>query len=422
MPFETVLEIEAATLFAFGAGLLLGVLGCKLWRGSQERIAARVLTEGDARRAAETEALLDGVKLAFGEISLDTFRRLADHLLGQAQTSLAGERRLQGQQLAAERAELEGRLKSILAQFERMQNLVRELERDRASKFGELQSELKRAGERARELTETTRSLADTLVNSRARGQWGERLADDVLRAAGFVEGISYRRQAAVRDGLRRPDFTILLPQGLVVHMDVKFPFDNWQRSLEARSEESRIRHEASFVRDVRSKIVEVAKRDYVAPSEGTLEIALLFVPNEEVFAAILRLAPALVDEGLAKGVVLVSPLTLFAVLAVIRQATETFTLSRHAREIASILSGLKGAWRDYVGEHEKLGRRIEELVKAYQLLSLARRDKVERALARLDDLPSSTTPDNARAGHSDGDAQAPLPAPFREEKLTSDD
>ena len=34
-----------------------------------------------------------------------------------------------------------------------------------------------------------------------ARGQWGERMADDVLRLAGFVEGVNYRKQTAVAGG-----------------------------------------------------------------------------------------------------------------------------------------------------------------------------------------------------------------------------
>ncbi len=129
-----------------GLGILIGLLIGALWRGGQTRLARRLLGEGEAQRQAETEALLDGVKLAFGDISLDTFRRLSEQMLSQAQAALSAERRLQGQQLSAERAESEARLRTMLGQLERMQVLIRDIERDREQKFGRLESELRLAG------------------------------------------------------------------------------------------------------------------------------------------------------------------------------------------------------------------------------------------------------------------------------------
>ena len=50
-------------------------------------------------------------------------------------------------------------------------------------------------------LTKRTDNLNDVLSNSQARGQWGERLAEDMLRAAGFVEGVNYEKQATIEIG-----------------------------------------------------------------------------------------------------------------------------------------------------------------------------------------------------------------------------
>jgi DNA recombination protein RmuC len=372
-----------------GLGILFGLLIGALWRGGQARLARRLLGESEAQRQAETEALLDGVKLAFGDISLDTFRRLSEQMLSQAQSALGAERRLQGQQLSAERAESETRLRTMLGQLERMQALIRDIERDREQKFGRLESELRIAGERAQSLAATTQQLADALSNTRARGQWGERMAEDVLRLAGMQEKVSYLRQAATPSGTR-PDFTLLLPDGLVVHMDVKFPFDNYLRSLQAPDADARQRLEGAFLKDVRTRIGEVASRDYVAPDAGTIDMALLFIPNEQVFGAMLSLAPLLVDEALGKRVVLVSPLSLFAVLAVIRQATASFRMSRSARELAAGLEAFRNGWRAYQVESLRVGQRLEEAQKAFQLLTVMRRERLEREIDRLDALTRS--------------------------------
>jgi DNA recombination protein RmuC len=384
MPTALTLELVAATTFltGLGGGVVIGLL----WRGSQVRATRQLLAEAERRRQAETEALLDGVKLAFGDISLDSFRRIADQLQAQVQAHASAERRLQGQQLQAERLEYGQRLDALLLQFERMQGLVRELEKARAGKLAELETELRRAGEQAGELAATTRGLAELLGRTRWRGQWGERLAEDVLRAAGLVEGISYRRQAALPDG-RRPDFTILLPQGRVVHLDVKFPLDNWRRAVETPDEAARSRFEAAFLRDVRARIAELAARGYADPAQGSLDLVLLLIPNDQVLAAALDLAPQLVEEALDKRVVLLSPLTLLATLAIIRQATESFRIAESAGEIVALLRGFRGAWRAYRDELERLTRRLDEAQRALQQLTGERTRVLERELDRLDAL-----------------------------------
>ena len=47
-------------------------------------------------------------------------------------------------------------------------------------------------------LSTSTQSLREALANPKARGQWGERMAEDVLRLAGFIEHVNYEKQTAV--------------------------------------------------------------------------------------------------------------------------------------------------------------------------------------------------------------------------------
>ena len=62
-------------------------------------------------------------------------------------------------------------------------------------------------------------------------------MAEDVLRLAGFIENVNYRKQRAVDGGSGRPDFTFELPKGHVLYMDVKFPLAAYLRFLEATSD-----------------------------------------------------------------------------------------------------------------------------------------------------------------------------------------
>jgi DNA recombination protein RmuC len=381
--------MPSETLFALGvlAGLVLGTAVGLLLAGGRRRLARSLLSQAEAQRQAETEALLDGVKHAFADISQDLTRRAAEDLTRLAQTQLAGERRLQGQQLQAERAEYEARIGNVLVQLERMQTLIRELERDRAAKFGLLTAELKTAGERAQALAATTHKLAQALASPKRRGQWGERMAEDLLRLCGLVENVSYRREARIEGTMRRPDFTLLLPEDRVLHMDVKFPLDNYMRSLEAEGTDSQTRLRQAFLRDVRARIAEVSGRDYVAPANGTLDFALLFLPNEQLFGAVIELDPDLLDEALRKGVVLVSPTTLFAVLAIVREMVASFHATRASREILELLTTFRTAWTDYVSQQQRFGQRLEEVTREFQGLLGQRRQRLDGVVGKVETL-----------------------------------
>ena len=122
----------------------------------------------------------------------------------------------------------------MTTKLEDASKLMKELEKDRAEKFGELAEQLKKTGEQTTRLTETTVTLREALSSTKARGQWGERMAEDVLRLAGLIENVNYVKQKAIEEGQARPDFTFLLPNHMKLNMDVKFPLDNYMKFLEA--------------------------------------------------------------------------------------------------------------------------------------------------------------------------------------------
>ncbi len=267
--------------------------------------------------------------------------------------------------------------------FERVDALVRELERDREAKFGELAAQLRMATQQTATLSDTAARLREALAGTKSRGQWGERMAEDVLRAAGLVEHVNYRKQAATGDG-GIPDFTFLLPGGQVCHMDVKFPLDNYVRALEAESDLDRQRHLKQFRHDVRQRVSELSQRQYEL-AEDSLDVVLLFIPNEQVYAAMHELDPSLLDGALARNVVLCSPGTLFAVLAVMRQAAETFRLQQRSREIVALLGGFAKQWRAFTEHMDRVGRRLDALQKDYDAMAGVRRRQLERQLDRVE-------------------------------------
>ena len=115
--------------------------------------------------------------------------------------AIAGDRL--DQHARAGTAELDLRTQDINRQLVQVTELVATLQKDRANQHGELLSGLDAARRASTELAGTTGQLREALASPKARGAWGERMAEDVLRRAGMVEGINYRKQTV---GGRRAD------------------------------------------------------------------------------------------------------------------------------------------------------------------------------------------------------------------------
>ena len=126
-------------------------------------------------------------------------------------------------------------------------------------------------------------------------------MADDVLRTAGMVEGVTYRKQTGDRRRRRSPTSRFFLPGGRMLHMDVKFPVDNYLRHLEAdhRPRAGRRRPRPSC------GTCATGSRSCPAASyidaDDTLDEVLLFIPNESVWAFIHEQDPQLLDVAMAR-------------------------------------------------------------------------------------------------------------------------
>ncbi|MDH4148288.1 MAG: DNA recombination protein RmuC, partial [Acidimicrobiia bacterium] len=250
----------------------------------------------------QAEVVRQAVADALGSLRADTgehVQQAVHTLMALAGDTLDG--RLQAGQTHIDHRneQISAQLEGLQAELRRVNTTVETLQREKAEQHGALVSGLEETIRQSQSVARTTQSLREALSSTKARGQWGERLADDVLRLAGFVEGVSYRRQVATSVG-SVPDFTFPLPGGLVLHMDVKFPFDNYVRYLEAGGGADGQPQLNQFLRDARSRVKELGGRGYIRPGE-TLDYVLLFIPNEAVYGFLHEHNPALADFALGQ-------------------------------------------------------------------------------------------------------------------------
>jgi DNA recombination protein RmuC len=386
-----ILMTSMDTLLSLISGILAGALIAislgYLYIRHARSLAERMLSADSEQRAREVQVLLDRVKDAFGALSLEALGRNNGEFLRLANETLARQAVAGVKELEGKKGLIDATLQQIEKDLSGVQNLVSALEKDREHKFGEVTAQLRRTADETERLRDTADHLRRALASREVRGQWGQRMAEDVLRLAGFIEGVNYVKQRAVPTGSTIPDFTFLLPQNLRLNMDVKFPLDNYVQYVEAEAESDRLQAKRRFLSDVRDRIKEVTSRDYINPADNTIDYALVFIPNEQLYAFINENDHDVMDDALRQKIILCSPLTLYAILAVIRQAVDNFNLEKTAAQILALLGGFSRQWELFVASMEKMGRRIEEAQQEYHVLTATRRRGLERPLRQIDAL-----------------------------------
>ncbi|MBI2860860.1 MAG: DNA recombination protein RmuC [Chloroflexi bacterium] len=341
--------------------------------------AAIVLVINRSRKKDMEDSFSALSRRALSENSTE-FLKLASQSLSALSQAGAG-------QLEEKKKLIDQTLEAIKAELSKVERSVAESEGKREKAFGEMSARLKQAAEQTGKLQDTTSKLQMVLANTRARGQWGERMAEDILRFAGLVEGVNYVKQAVLETGTSRPDYTFLLPQGLKVNMDVKFPLDNYLQYVNEESEPARQGHQERFLRDARQRIKEVATRDYINPEDNTVDYCLVFVPNEQVYGFINENDRSILDDALRSKVIFCSPLSLYAILAVMRQAVDNFALEQTADRMLSLFGAFNEQWARFKESMDKMGARIRQADEEYGRLTSTRRRALERPLRQIDDL-----------------------------------
>ena len=327
----------------------------------------------------EATALL---KSNFAEISLDTLAKTTDMLSGR----LKSEREISAKEISGQKEVIEKRIDTLNGELLKLTGLINNMENSRNMQMGELKSIIDDSRAKTRELFNVTNGLKETLSSKQGRGQWAERMADDVLNYAGLKEGINYIRQQKSDVTGKRPDFTFLLPNGTTLNMDVKFPYDNYKRYMESPENEKPY-YAKEFIKDVKNHIKAISGREYIDTENGTVNCAIMFIPNEKIYTFIFDSAPELIDMASKEGVMICSPVTTISVLAVIRQAAENFVMEKRAKDLMQAMGSFRKEWIKYSDGFTKLGDLIGKVSTEYDSLRTTRNNKLETSMNKLETL-----------------------------------
>jgi len=348
--------------------------------------------EETRRGIEEQKVLLESAEEKFAEtfkaLSHDALKENTEEFKKFATSSLKAQSDLGAKELQGKRELIEQSVESMGRKLQDLQGKFEQIGQGNIEKITEVSELIKVHSEITEKLGETTAGLKATLASAQKRGEWGERMAEDVIRLVGLVEGINYSKQKTLERSAGRPDFTFFLPNNLKINMDVKFPFDNYVHYVEATSDHDRKRFKDELVKNVRTMVKDVgSKRDYIDTAHNTVDYAIIFIPNEQVYSFINESDPTIMDESLKQKIILCSPFTLYAVLAVVRHAVENFNLEQTASAILKHLGDFYKQWNLYKDGFKKMGDKLDQARKEYDALDSTRGRALERPLRKIDEL-----------------------------------
>jgi DNA recombination protein RmuC len=329
------------------------------------------------------ELLITSIKDTFGAISIKALRSNTEDFLKFARQLFSQQTENNSQNLQNKKELFDASVKQIEKQLRLMQEHIHKVETERVNIFGKLAEQLKLNREQTQLLSETTNSIHNALSNSQQRGQWGERMAEDILRFSGLLEGVNYYKQKKVAFGKSRPDYTFLLPNNRLVNMDVKFPLDKYLIFVKTNEQ----KYKAEFLKDVRARIKEVTNRDYIDTANNTVDYALIFIPNEHIYSFILENDIEILDIALSQKAILCSPLTLYAILAIIRQSVENFNLQETANDILKLLNDFYKQWTLYTEKMENMGKKLKDAQTEYDILLTTRTSGLDKLFDKVEQL-----------------------------------
>ena len=301
----------------------------------------------------------------------------------QSKQVLAGEKEAIKVDLENKQKMIEDLVKQLQLDLTERQKEIRLIDKDRNQKFGQLSTQIEEHRKLTKELETSTTQLAKVLSNNQTRGAWGERIIEDLLTSQGMIEGVHYQRQTLLGDSNLKPDITLLLPNNRFVSVDVKFPYSEIQKMSTAETKKGKNEHLLQFKRDLKIKISKVA--EYIIPEQNTLDYAIMFVPNEMVFSFVNQKFPELVDEALAKRVMIVSPFTFIIVARTIIESYRNFMLEDKLREVIGYIDGFTQEWGKFKDQFGKYGRSIETLKKSYEDLTGTRFKQMDRKIEKIE-------------------------------------
>jgi len=360
--FDFVLTLDRPYLYLLlGVALASAFLAWLITHLVHQRRHAALQTRLELERRAVSERLSE-MEHAFTALSHEALKSNSETFLQLAGESLK-RYHLQAQNEFEKREQaVDGLIRPIREALEKTEHQIQAMEKERKEAYGSLHRHLQSMAETQQLLHGETRNLVQALRRPEVRGQWGEMTLRRLVELAGMVEHCDFFEQEHVRtdEGALRPDMVVRMPAGREVVVDVKTPLDAYLSAVEASDDETRTRFLQHHARKVRERVRELAGKAYWSQFRNAPEFVVLFIPGEQFLSAALDIDRGLLEDALAKKVILATPTSFVALLRAIAYGWRQESLTANAEKIQQVGESLYTRLATFAEHLARLGKSLD--------------------------------------------------------------
>lgn len=222
--------------------------------------------------------------------------------------------------------------------------------------------------DRLESLTSQTTRLENALRSPGARGRWGELTLRRTAELAGLSDHCDFAEQVTLQGAGSgaRPDMVVRLPAGREIVVDAKVPLDAYLEAADAREDNRRDEALAQHAKHVRRHVDTLASRGYQDKLDRTPDFVVLFLPDDGFLAGAARQDRDLLEHALARGVVIATPTTLYALLAAVAQGWREERMAESTQQILGLARELDERLATFSDHLGKVGSSLGKAADAY--------------------------------------------------------
>ncbi len=331
-------------------------------------LTALILHERIRSLRVSQQQLSDSFKAMSADALEASLKQLTELNRSQLQTTEAEARaKLEAAQAQAS-GELKQRQQAVEQLVKPLQQQLEKLNLERERTGTQLSTQIRMLAEAQEKLRTETGALVTALRKPNVRGQWGQMQLRKVVELAGMLRHCDFNEQASYAgdEQTLRPDMVVNLPGGKHVVVDSKAPLQGILDAYEAPDEPTRLQHLQAHARLLRHHVKQLSDKAYWSGMETAPDFVVLFLPGEHLYGAALEADPELIEDAMARRVLIATPTTLLALLHSVAYGWQQERVAESAQAVSDLGRELHGRLAKLSTLLATLGSRLNGTVKAY--------------------------------------------------------
>lgn len=359
------MEIVVAVI----AGVLVGGVVCWILQGSRARSRQSRMEADWVKRETALREELAGLKgqLAQRDSAEKILETAKDQLSESFQATASQVLQANNAQfidLAQENLgktleEAKGDFKQRHEQFEALVKPLRD-------NYEKLNPQISLLAQRSESIAEEATRLSSALTDNRQIGNWGEVQLRRVVELAGMQAYCDFAEQTAGSGSQIRPDLTVRLPEKRAVVIDAKASTAAYMEAQQADDEAARDDSLKRHAGALKAQVDDLAKKEYGAKVEGSLDFVVMFVPGDQFLSAALNANPELIEYAMHRRVAIATPASLISLLWSVANGWQRQRIAEDAERILKEGQELHKRMLTFMDHYKDVGARLNRAVETF--------------------------------------------------------